>query len=877
MENLKLDFHSIAHDWYVALSPTGFTPSGYGNTINTLAELAAEATRLRYGHEYQSVDAENIGAAVADLNFVQGDAIGQSMKILSTAWINFLPVAPQGQDLERLAILFGDMANGYLKATTKTILGHQETIREAQFSTVRALHQDIQRQRDNLSLTAKRLQTLLDIQSGILSAQSAEAIADVAITQIMRIIPCAMSILVSIDLQQNAFVVLASQNTPETTGDHLPLSLTTEERLLILESRKTLIVNDIKSLKDRPAGLENVFSRGIQSVMTVPLLTTDRLVGILSLGSTEVNFFTDHHDEIGRQIADSVAVALHNRQLLETEQRARRESETLREVAASLNSNLEQEELLENILLQLETLLPYDGAIILLQTEKKPQVVAQRGFRPELIERMNNLDQLPPNIKRLMTTKKPVYIPDTDLDQEWIKMPGTTAIRCWLGAPLIFQGELIGLLALDKHKPDFYQPSAAGLVLTFANQAAVAIENARLFTEVQQSTNILRDRVAARTRDLESLYEIAAITSQPLELPVILKAGLQRILENLACDSGIIHVLDKGFGNASLVESTKLDPSHLDEIRLLDTSNPFLRELIQDQLPILVTNAKFDPRLVDWLLPTDIRCLIGIPMRARGEVQGILSLYCKQEHDFSPDDIKLAASIADHLGVAIDNAKLQAQSEQAAVIEERERLARDLHDSATQSLFSLTLFAAAAREKLRTGQTDIALQHLADIGYTANQTHREMRLLLYQLGRSQLMEEGLVEALNRRLNAVERRSGINVTFNPQYFVNLNPEIEQTIYQIANEALNNALKHAGGSSVTVELLGGILHDITLIIKDNGNGFDLCEANKGAGMGLRNMRLRASKMGGELSIRSSIGEGTEIAARIPRKIVSQQPLN
>jgi signal transduction histidine kinase len=873
MHEINLDFHSIAHDWYVVLSPTSFAPAKYSDVIDRLASLVQEATRLCFSEEYQSQEGRKIGASLANLNFIQGDAIGLSMKLLSKAWMGSIPAARREENQGRLAILFGDMANGYFEAATKAILNQQEMMREAQLSMVKALHADLEKQRDDLHLITERLQILHKIESGILAAQSAEAIADVAITQIMRIIPYSVAIVVAIDLRRNAFVVLASKHIPDQTGDLLPLTLTTEERLQVLENKKSLIVNNIGAVINRPSGLQNIYSRGIKSAMTVPLVRMNKLIGTLSLGSTEVDFFTDQHEEIVHQIADSVSVALHNRQLLETEQRARQESETLRDVAASLSSNLNQEDLLDNILVQMENLLPYDGAIILLRTDNKPQVVAQRGFLSETIEKINQLDPLPPNMQRLMNNQKPVYIPDTELDKEWIKLSGASRVRCWLGAPLIYQGELIGLLAIDKHEPNYYLPSAADLVLTFANQAAVAIENARLFNEVQKSSEVLRDRIAARTQDLESLYEIAAITSQPLELSVILNTGLERVLSDLGCQSGAVHILDKESGIFKLTESNNLDPSYEDQIQRIKPENVSLLELFEDQKPVFVMDSTRDPKLVDWLFPANGSCFIVAPMNARGEIFGILSLFCEQAHDFTEDDIKLAASIANHMGVAINNAILQEQSEKAAVIEERERLARELHDSATQSLFSLTLFAAAAREKVRSGQLDIALQHLADIGFTANQTHRDMRLLLYQLSSSQLPEEGLVEALERRLRAVEERSGITVNFLPKKTTGLTAKVEQALLQVANEALNNALKHAGGTSVKVELFEEESH-VILIIKDDGNGFDLAKAIEGAGMGLKNMQIRSSRMGGQLMINSSIGVGTEIVARIPKEGINLQ---
>lgn len=851
----ELDYQAIATDWCAVLPPTANTPFSCEEVRERLAVLAHDATTQLHKDRYLPADGERLGISLAELNYVQGDALGRSIELLSHLWHSQSPSFLEGEQNRRIGMLLGDMANGYLKAATRAILEHQEALRD--------LQHDLEAQRDLLHETTDRLQTLHDVETGILTAQSARAIADIAVSQIMRLIPCHSAAILESNSKHGGLVVVASESSENAPGKQIPFGATNDAALHVLQRGQSIKVNDIESLKNRSPSLESGFAYGLKSFLAVPMTVRDQLLGILALTSTEIGTFTEQHEIFARQIADSVAVALHDKQLLETERKARQEAETLREVAASLGSSLEREELLEYILVQLEKVLPYDGAMITLQTKDQTQLLAHRGYDPEVIRELNNLDDVPRNIQRVVTEKTAVIITDTLTDLDWIWLSGDDEVRCWLGVPLMSQGELIGLLALGKNDPNFYQQSDADLALAFANHASVAINNARLYHEIQQQSDTLRDHVEARTRELSTLYEIAAISSRPVALQSVLEAGLARILADLAGQSGTIHVIDKQSRNLQLIAHNELAP---DQIAQIAVDKGLFQILLTAHEPIVISGGGDDSEFADLAIPDFAACLLGTPMRARGEALGVLSLYCDEHLHLTQDQIKLFESVADQLGIAVDNAELRKQSRQFAVMEERERLSRDLHDSATQSLFSLTLFAAAAREKINSGQLERALQHLDDIRYTANQTHRELRLLLYELGTPEEVEENMVQALERRLRTVEGRSGILASFNATNEFDLDPKIQQVLYQIATESLNNALKHAAATHVIVEIKSDN-DDVILLVKDDGRGFDLMTAREGTGMGLTNMTVRASRVGGELSIITAIDQGTEIIARFP----------
>jgi len=209
-----------------------------------------------------------------------------------------------------------------------------------------------------------------------------------------------------------------------------------------------------------------------------------------------------------------------------------------------------------------------------------------------------------------------------------------------------------------------------------------------------------------------------------------------------------------------------------------------------------------------------------------------------------------------------------AEAQVRAAMEERRRLARDLHDSVTQSLYSLTLLAEAARRLAKAGDLERVENQVARLGETAQQSLKEMRLLVYELRPLPLEQEGLIGALQQRLDAVEKRSGVNARLIVENLDRLPEPIEAALYYIAQEALNNSLKHSGASNVTVNLSGEQQH-VRLEVIDNGRGFDRAAIADRGGLGLTSMRERAELLGGSLTLESTPGNGTRLTVDFHRQ--------
>ena len=229
------------------------------------------------------------------------------------------------------------------------------------------------------------------------------------------------------------------------------------------------------------------------------------------------------------------------------------------------------------------------------------------------------------------------------------------------------------------------------------------------------------------------------------------------------------------------------------------------------------------------------------------------------------------------IGAVVDvtSRVILAEAQAQSAIEERQRLARDLHDSVTQTLFSLTLIAEATRRLAQNGQMDQVIAQTERLGELSQQSLKEMRLLLFELRLPVLEREGLAKALQHRLDAVEKRAGVDANLIVENVDRLPVLIEEGFFYMAYEALNNSLKHAAATKTTVSLRAadGI---VELQVVDNGKGFDIQSVSETGGMGLANLKDRAQKLKAQLEITSIPEKGTSIKIVVNPTLINMSAL-
>jgi signal transduction histidine kinase len=260
-----------------------------------------------------------------------------------------------------------------------------------------------------------------------------------------------------------------------------------------------------------------------------------------------------------------------------------------------------------------------------------------------------------------------------------------------------------------------------------------------------------------------------------------------------------------------------------------------------------------------------------LPLRLGEGVIGTMDVTSTRSAAFTDQDAIVLQSLADQVAVAIENTRLYARTRELVVVEERNRLARDLHDSVTQSLSSLGILVEGWRRLAKDGEPYRIEVFLDRVSQITDQALKEMRLMVYELRPSALASAGLLGALHGRLEMVERRFGIDARVIADEIVDLPAPVEEELYWIAHEALSNSLKHSGATRVTIRIrceTGCLI----LEVSDNGRGFDISKVAAGGSVGLNNMVERARHLGGELQILTTPGEGVTIRAIVPLETIS-----
>lgn len=402
-------------------------------------------------------------------------------------------------------------------------------------------------------------------------------------------------------------------------------------------------------------------------------------------------------------------------------------------------------------------------------------------------------------------------------------------------------------------------------------------------TERELAHRTLEQRVEERTRELrqrrrvaEGLRDILNVLNSDRPRGEILGYIVAEASHLLGSNGGVIYHLDRERGCVTIEASHGLPeafvaletfPLHKgsvvnDLLSRRPVAIPDLSSYLSTEAPFTEGTAE-DAKIRTWLdiMTRHYRAYLGVPLVIKDQMYGTLGVYYREPQMFSDEEVQLAVAFGDQAALAIENARLRSQASQVAVVAERERLARELHDSVTQSLYSLTLLAEASQRLVGAGDLEPVREYTVRLGEIAQQALREMRLLVYQLRPLVLKREGLVGALQQRLDAVEKRAGVDARLLVEGPVELRAEVEDGLYRIAQEALNNALKHAAPTSVIVRI--EVKEEgVMLEVSDDGRGFDPERVSDEGGMGLANMRERAERLGGALTLLSAPGAGTTV---------------
>ncbi len=294
----------------------------------------------------------------------------------------------------------------------------------------------------------------------------------------------------------------------------------------------------------------------------------------------------------------------------------------------------------------------------------------------------------------------------------------------------------------------------------------------------------------------------------------------------------------------------------------LPRQHGMLAALLKSGAPARLADIRKDPRFEGWpSAHPELTGFLGVPVKNGEDVLGIIFVANKRSGEFTSRDEELMTLFASHAAIALTNAKLYERSGELSVLQERARLARELHDAVSQRLFSIRAHARAAEVLVAQDPARVSAE-LAAIAELGAQAHAELRAVIDGLAPPEL--DGLAESLRRYAVLAGRAHGVPVQVTAADLPELDPRVQAAAFRVAQEALQNALRHSGASAISVSL-SRTPRRVVLEVSDDGTGFDPGIAS--GGLGLASMRERAAAVGGVLRVSSAPGAGTQVRLAVP----------
>jgi signal transduction histidine kinase len=303
----------------------------------------------------------------------------------------------------------------------------------------------------------------------------------------------------------------------------------------------------------------------------------------------------------------------------------------------------------------------------------------------------------------------------------------------------------------------------------------------------------------------------------------------------------------------------------------LPRQHGMLAVVLREGKPLRLADIRMDPRFWGWpAAHPELTDVLGVPISQGGEILGFIFAACKTEPGgFTDRDERLVSLFAAHAAIALTNARLYERGRELSVLQERARLARDLHDAVSQKLFSMRAKARASAILVRR-DPGRAIEELDSIAGLAGEAHAELRAIIDGLAPPELAAGGLAGSVRGYAALAGRTYGTDVVVRVDDLPDLDAARQTAVYRIAQEAIGNALRHSGGA-VSV-CLSRRQRSVVLEVSDAGRGFDVSAPQQG--LGLASMRERAGSVGGTLKITSVPGTGTKVRLTIPAAAATRQ---
>jgi PAS domain S-box-containing protein len=499
-------------------------------------------------------------------------------------------------------------------------------------------------------------------------------------------------------------------------GASLPVTKGVSGR--VISTRRAIRVGDV-SLE--PSYFE--VTSQTRSELCVPIISGSKIFGVLNVESKRVDTFTKRDERLLNTIAAGMANAMERIQLYELEKKRRQEAEILREATTTLTSFIELDKLFENIFISLEKLISFDSASIELVRQENYEIVAGKNIPKELIGK-----KYPRNIEKwgdIELLRMPVIIPNTLEDERFEKFEQTNYIRGWMGIPLLVMDKLIGFLNLDSRTTDFFNQEHAAIAQTFANQAAIAIENVSLF-ELEKR----------RRKGAEDLSLATSSLANTLEVDDLFENILDWLKKIVVYDSASI-MLNQGDALKLVAKRNLPEQFHLGDVFPMTEK---WRNIAEDRSPLIIEDIQKDAPFEKWEGSEYIRAWMAVAIFAQDSLIGFINLDSRTAGTYTKEHATLIQTFANQVATAIEQARYfelekKRRKEAETVMQATTALTNlldlpSLHNAILEWLYKIAPYDSASILEIEGGNVRItAAKGLPDPEKVLNQTFSSKNVL----------------------------------------------------------------------------------------------------------------------------------------------------
>jgi len=417
----------------------------------------------------------------------------------------------------------------------------------------------------------------------------------------------------------------------------------------VWETGETMLVENYAQWEGHSSNWQIV---GDYNLVGIPVIWGDEFLGVLEIA-------TDLEDRISptaintlELFATQAAIAVKNARLYKEEMVRRQEAETLREVGLLINRMMDRGDLMDMILSALKRVVPYHGASVQLVQGNAIVVEAYQGIKkPDVVVGTQFLINDNPIAQNVLYGGKKVVLSSADQVGELLQGPNKEDVQSWMAVPLEVKGNRIGIITLDHSRPNQYSEQDVNLVMDFATQAAIALENNRLF-----------DQIRRRTREIEVVYESAMQLTRELHPDLLFENLRKQIVSMFEQDAFLLATFNENTRNIEIVYASEdgIQQSHTDGLHIpLDVKNSLLSWIVRKRTPLMIGNVETESLPVHPVQRgKTIRSWLGVPLLAGKRVIGALAVQSFQADAYTHEDQRLLELLGNQAAVALENSRL---------------------------------------------------------------------------------------------------------------------------------------------------------------------------------------------------------------------------